>query len=407
MINEESTGNGRDAQADAAKRKRRGHGEGSITPRGENVWLIRVDAGVGSDGKRKQKAVTFHGGAKAARAELDRLKNEARAGTLVGPARLTVAQFLEQWLDFVQANVAAKTHARYAEILRDNLIPGLGHHALGKLQPLHIQQFYTSSLQAPRRDRRAGQGISPKTVLHFHRTLHAALQLAVKWQLLGRNPSDSVQPPRPEDPELRVLSTGETVRLLEAARGTATHLPLLLALATGLRRGELVALKWEDLNLEAGTLQVRRSLEATKGRIAFKPPKTQKSRRQVTLPAFAVEALIGHRGRQAEHRLRTGPAYQDQGLIFANDLGGPIHPDSFSTMIRRLAAKAGLEGVNCKSLRHTHASQLGEAGVPLKVISERLGHASVAITGDIYSHLLPGMQEDAARKIDAALRAAF
>ena len=259
-------------------------------------------------------------------------------------------------------------------------------------------------LESGRKDGRGG--LSAQTVVHFHRILHKALEQAVKWQLVARNVCDAVDVPRPQRHEMKALTEEETTRLLTAARETRLYVPILLAVATGMRRGEILALRWDALDLEAGTLSVSRSLEQTAGNLNFKAPKTDRSRRTVVLPRFAVVALQCHKGEQAKLRLLLGPGYQDHGLVVARADGSPWRPDVFSTEFGVLIRKTEVPPVRFHDLRHSHASQLFRAGIHPKIVSERLGHSGVGITLDTYSHLLPGMQEEAASKLDSAFRAA-
>lgn len=380
--------------------------KGSMTQRAPGSWTMRFDLGIAPDGKRKQKTVTFRGTKREAEREMTRLLNEFHNGTLVEPGRLTVGEYLRRWLtDYARGNVGVKTYERYAEIVEKHLIPALGHHPLAKLQPLQIQAYYTQALENGRRDGRGG--LSAQTVLHHHRLLHAALKQAVKWQLLARNPTEAVEPPRPVHLEMQVLDEEGVVSLLAAAQGSRLYVPCLLAVGTGLRLGEILALRWEDLDLKAGTLSVRQALEQTKAGLAFKQPKTAKSRRVVALPSLLIEGLVRHKGEQAQKRLLLGPAYQEHGLVNAQDDGQPWSVKVISKAFEHLAQKAGVPQIRFHDLRHSHASQLLKQGVQLKVVSERLGHARSSTTMDIYSHVLPGMQEEAARRMDAALRAAM
>jgi len=227
----------------------------------------------------------------------------------------------------------------------------------------------------------------------------------VRLQVLARNPADAVDPPRPRPVEMAALDVADTARLLGAAAGSRLYLPVLLAVATGLRRGELLALRWKDLDLGGGALAVCQAMELTRAGIAFKEPKTRRSRRRVTLPALVVDVLRAHRREQVVERLGAGPAYRDLDLVLPGPGGEPWNPRYFGKSFASLVERSGVPRVRFHDLRHTHASQLLLEGVHPKVVSERLGHASVAITLDRYSHVLPGLQEDAAARIDRALRA--
>lgn len=376
--------------------------KGSIAQRSPGTWSIRLEMPSESPGVRKQKRVTFRGTKREAERELTRLLHEVNTGGYVDPARVTVAEYLEKWLEsYAKSSVSAKTYEAYAYLVNSHLSPALGRHTLARLQPLHIQRHYTEALESGRKD---GQGgLSPTSVVHQHRVLRLALQQAVKWGLLVRNPADAVEPPHAQRRERSTLDRDGVRRLLEAAEGTRLHLPIILAAFCGLRRGEVLGLRWTDCDLEAGCLSVRQAAEQTKAKgIAFKAPKTAKSRRTVALPALVVRALQAHRARQAEQRLLFGPAYQQLGLVVAAEDGSPFTPNRLSIAFRSLVARAGVAAVTFHDLRHSHATLLLQANVHPKIVSERLGHSTIGLTMDTYSHVIPGMQEDAARKIDAA-----
>jgi integrase len=250
--------------------------------------------------------------------------------------------------------------------------------------------------------------LSAQTVLHHHRVLRQALHQAVRWQLLMRNPADAVDPPRPRRREMQALDDDQIAQLLDAAKGGNHFMPVLIAVTTGLRRGEILALRWQDVDLNKGTLAVRQSLEQTKRfGLRFKEAKTQRSRRVVALPSLLVDALRKHRREQAKHRWALGAAYQDHGLVCPADDGAPQSPDALSAAFPHLVSRAGVPRVRFHDQRYTHATQLLNEGIHPKVVSERLGHSNIGITLDTYSHVLPGMQEEAAQRVDAALRAAL
>ena len=376
--------------------------KGHIRPRGKGTWAIVLDLGKDGSGKRHQKWHTVKGTKRDAEREMTKLLNDLNTGTYVEPAKLTLREYLEKWLeDYARANVTAKTFERYAEIVHQNLVPALGHLQLSKIQPLHIQDYYSKALKKGRKDGKGG--LSARTVLHHHRILHEALRQAVKWLLLGRNPADAVEPPRPPGIEMTALNEAEAHQLMEAARPTRLHVPVVLAITTGMRRGEILALRWQDIDMDAGTLAVRQSLEQTKAGLAFKQPKTNKGRRVVALPPLAIDTLRRHKAGQAKVRLAMGPAYEDQGLVCAQPNGQPWRPDGITSSFHNLVKAAGLPAIRFHDLRHTHASLLLRQGIHPKVVSERLGHSTISITLDTYSHVLPGMQQEAARKLDELL----
>lgn len=378
---------------------------GHIRPRGKDTWVIVVDVGKDpATGKRKQKWLTVKGTKRDADRKLAELLNDLNKGSYVEPPKITVGQYLDRWLeDYARANTSQRTFERYAEIVRLHLKPALGGLQLSQLRPLHLQQYYTTALREGRKDGKPG-GLSPRTVLHHHRVLHEALDQAVRWQLLARNPADAVEPPRPERHEMQVLTAEQVRLLLEAAQDTPWYVPVLLAVTTGMRRGEILGLRWSDVDLEAGVVSVRQTLQTSRELgLAFKEPKTDKSRRSLPVPAYVVEVLREHRKRQVEERLAAGPRYQDHGLVVSAPDGTPIHPDSFSKAFARIARKAGVPATRLHDSRHTHASLLLAQGVHPKIVSERLGHSGIGITLDTYSHLLPGLQEEAVRRLGDTL----
>jgi integrase len=292
---------------------------------------------------------------------------------------------------------AARVHESSGYLLEAHVIPALGGYKLSKLRPADLQRYYAAQLDLSR---------APSSVRKDHNYLHSACKHAVMMQLLVTNPADFVVPPRIVRSEMKVLDEGQAAAMLHAAEGTSLHMALLLAIGTGMRRGELLGLRWGDVDLEAATAAVNQTLQEAYGKIVFKEPKTAKSRRRITLPGVVVDALRAHRAEQARKTLAHEPNWTDSAFVLAAPHGGPWRPSNFDTIWRRFKTKQKLE-IRFHDLRHTHATQLLKVGVHPKVVSERLGHASIAITLDVYSHVLPGMQEAAAELIDAGLRAAL
>jgi len=380
--------------------------QGHIRQRSKHSWAIVLDVGLKPDGSRNTKWHSIKGTREDAERERVRLLHELNIGAYVEPANETVAVYLRRWLDdYARMQVSAKTFERYEEIVDKQLIPALGHYKLAKLRPPHIQGFYAKACQSGRRNGKGG--LSPQTVLHHHRVLRAALNRAVKWGLLAINPADAVEPPRPVHKEIRALDESASATLLRAVAGTRFEVPVLVALTTGMRRGEVLGLRWSDVDLKAGTLAVRQTVEQTRSGVTVKEPKTQKSRRLVALAPMTVEALKSHRTAQVASRLALGAAYQDQGLVFSAADGSLWNPASFSAAFIGFVTDAGLPHLRFHDLRHSHATQLLRLGIHPKIVSERLGHSTIGITLDTYSHVMPGMQEDAAAQVDNALRLAL
>ncbi len=380
--------------------------KGFIEKRG-NSWRLSVYLGKDPvTGKERRVRKTVRGSEKDAQKALRDLLHSIDEGTFVEPAKMTVEQYLEQWLETHKANVEPTTHDWYALVCRKHIAPHLGRMQLQKLTPLAIQQFYVSKLQEGRLDGK-GKALSPNTVRHIHRVLHKALNAAVKLQLIPRNPCDAVEPPKAVKKEARYWTPEEAAQFLEAIQEDRLYALFYVALGTGLRRGELLGLRWQDVDLNEGRLTVRQEIVRKSKGTLVKAPKTEKSRATISLSRGVVEVLKKHKARQAQERLLMGDQYHDSGLVFTTFEGKPLDPSYISgDYFGKLIEKAKVRKINFHALRHTHATILASQGVPLKVVSERLRHSSVAITGDIYSHVFAQMDREAADSFDAAMQAA-
>ena len=382
--------------------------KGHIRKRSSASWEVRYDFGANpATGKRRVATVTVRGDRKAAEKELRRLLRTVDDGSHVDPSHVTVRRWLETWLQTVQSETSPKTSERYAEICQNFLMPALGNISLTKLAPTQTQTAYNAWAIGGRLDGKAG-GLSPQTCRHMHRVLRTALARAVEQQLIARNPADVFKKrlPKVERKELVTLTADQSARLLEALAHSRVYWPVLLALATGMRRGEILALRWKNVDLENGTLRVIESLEQTKTSIRFKAPKSGRHR-AITLPGYAVTELRRLKREQAEALLSLGVRQSGDTLVCCRADGEPHQPLSltyeFARFMRRLK---DLPRVRFHYLRHSHATQLLASGVHPKIASERLGHASVGITLDLYSHVTDTMQGEAAAKLDTAMQAA-
>lgn len=375
---------------------KRGHNEGTIyRHRATGLWAAQVTVGYDAAGRPKRR--TVYGKTRQEVAEkMARLLVETRQGILADPTRETVREFLERWLrDVVQPSVRPNTYLAYRNVVHRHIIPEIGALRLQKLAPAHVQAMLA---------RRREAGLSPRMVQMCYETLRTALNRAVKWGLLPRNPCDAVERPKGDRRAMRPLTDEQARRLLAVARQDRLHALFLLALTTGLRLGELLGLTWNDVDLRTGRLRVRHQLQYTGGKPTLVPPKSARGRRSVVLPPPAVEALRQHRRRQAEERLRAGEAWQDWGLVFCTEIGTPLHPSNVRNRVfRRLLEEAGLPRVRFHDLRHTCATLALQAGVHPKVVQEMLGHATIAVTLDTYSHVLPSLQEEAAARLHRIL----
>jgi integrase len=374
---------------------------GHIRPRGPGAWELKYDVGRDAkSGRRITKYATVRGTKRDAQRELRRLLGTVDVGQHVDPGKLTVGQWLKQWLEEARHGVSRKTHERYSEIVNQHLVPALGNTQLAKLAPVHVQGFYSDALSSGRLDGKGG--LSPQTVVHFGRVLHQAMKRATKLRLIATNPVDDATPPKVEEKEMQTLTEEQAGKLLAAASTTRLYVPLVVALATGLRRGELLGLRWRDVNLDTGIITMARSIEQTKEGLRPKTTKTTRGKRPIVLPASAVAVLRAHKVAQAEERLALGLGKSD--LVFTRVDGTMINPDSFSSWAKRVAKRAGCSHIMpVHGLRHTHITNLLLANVHPKVASERAGHSRVGFTLDRYSHCIPSLQEDAAARIDAGL----
>lgn len=378
---------------------------GHIETRYNGSHLIIIELGKDpSTGKRRRMVRAVRGNKRQAEREMVRLINELEQGTYVEPAKMTVGEYLTAWLaDYCRSNLAPSTYASYERIVIKHLIPALGALRLASLQPMHIQGYYSFALERGRRDGKGG--LSPRTVQYHHRVLREALQHALKWQLVPRNVADAVQAPRPRRQEMKVLDAEQLASLLAAAADTCDGRLIALAAYTGMRLGEVLGLRWQDIDFETGHIRVQQVLQRLPGQgFLVLPPKTERSRRQIAMSPTLADMLRKAKKEQAEHRLRYGKDYQDLDLVFCHPDGRPFDPSVVSQRFRRLADSLGFHGVRFHDLRHTHATLLLAQGVHPKVVQERLGHQSINITLDTYSHVLPGLQEFAATRFDEAIR---
>jgi integrase len=378
--------------------------KGHLRERSPGRWAIILDVRDPATGKRKRRWHSFAGTKRAAQVECARLIAEAQHGTVVNPNRLTLDAFFDQWLDYMRSQIGPRAHERYTEIARKNLVPLLGPMALLKLQPTTVSQAYAKALASGRRDGRGG--LSPRSVTYMHRILRHALKDAVRWRLLAHNPTDAVDPPKVERRRIQVLDADGTARLIEAARETTLFIPILLAAALGLRRGEITALRWRAVDLDRGQASIEVSTEQTRDRVREKSPKSGRGR-AVALPALVIDELRQHRLRQAESLLRLGVRLTEDHHVVMRADGLPLQPRSITHAFDMFLRTRGLPHVRLHDLRHGHATQMLASGIHPKIAQERLGHSSIAVTLDLYSHVLPGMQADAAAKVDGALRAAL
>lgn len=379
--------------------------KGHIRERSPGRWAIILDVRDPETGARKRKWHSFEGTKRQAQIECSRLVTEMSKGTYLEPSKVSVAAFLEQWLTTLRAQVGPRTFERYAEIIRKNVVPLLGGVLLTKLRPEQIAAAYSQALQSGRRD---GQGgLSPLTVNHMHRLLRQALAQAVAWNALVRNPADLVKPPKVERKQMLAWNVAQTAQAIGHFRPTRMFTPFMLGVLCGLRRGEIAALKWKHVDLDRGQASIAESTEQTSKGIRAKETKSGRAR-TVALPALVVTELRRHALRQAEEFLRLGAKVGPATNVVTSEDGRALQPNSLThEFVRLLALAPNIPRIRFHDLRHTHATHMLESGIHPKVAQERLGHSTIAITLDLYSHVMPGMQEDAAGRVDAVIRGAL
>jgi integrase len=370
---------------------RRVQGEGSVYQRKDGRWVAVIPL---EEGKKK---FIYRKTKREAAKELQ-LANQAKMqGVFVSSGDQKLADFLQQWLqDTAQPNLRPRTYIRYRELVELHIIPTLGKVTLQKLSAPHLQKLYNLKRQ---------EGYAPQTVQHIHRVLHRALHDAVRWNLIARNTCDLVDAPRVPKKELQVLDVEQAQQFLQAAKSDPLEALYVVALTTGMREGELLALKWKDIDFQQGAIQVKRTIARVRGQ-GFKvlEPKTPKSRRSVSLAPMALEALKHHRIRQHQQRLIAGPAWEEHDWVFCNSLGKPMESGNMvKRSFRRVLERAGLPRMRFHDLRHSCATLLLSMGVHPKIVQERLGHSQISITLDTYSHVLPSLQEEASQRLDTLL----
>ena len=369
---------------------------GHIRKKGEHSWQITLDTGTGPDGERRRYFETVRGRKSDAQKKLNELLVNLEKGIYTPPGRLTVGEHLHNWLEgYVKTNCSQRTLDGYQSIIETHLIPALGHIQLKHLHPQAIQSYYG----------KACERLSSRTVHHHHRVLSQSLKYAVRQGYLGRNPCEFVDSPSPKGRAMRTLTSGEVEVLFENAQDNYYYPVIYTAVSTGLRQAELLGLRWRDIDLDMLSISVSQVLYKRRGICQFKEPKTTHSRRRVAMTPKLALFLREYRAEREQLYHELGKQLSLDDLAFASPEGKPIDPCVLTHAFTRLARQVGLEGVRFHDLRHTFASLMLLRGAKPKVISEALGHSSVAFTMDTYSHIIEGMQEDAMALLDEVLPA--
>jgi len=363
----------------------RGKHEGSIRyDEGRERWVGKIQI----QGKRH----TVYGKTRReVLSKISELRQRYEQGLAVAPGKLTLGEYATGWLASIQPKLRPSTYGSYSWLYQHYIADKLGSTKLKDLRPDHIRMLYAQMQQ---------QGLSANTIQRVHAVLRQILNQAVRDGLLARSPLVSVHAPRPQRQEMHVLSPEEARRFLAAAQDSRYHVLFAVALHTGMRQGELLALQWQDIDLDKGELYVRRQLDKTG---SFAEPKTASSRRRIDLDGHTVALLRTHRARQLEWRLVAGSDWTDLDLVFCTPLGKPLSPRNVLRGFKLVLQKAGLPDLRFHDLRHTAASLMLLANVPAKTVAERLGHADISLTLQTYSHVLPTMQKQAAERLGVLL----
>ncbi len=368
---------------------------GQVIKRGDKTWVVRIFTGRDGKGKRRYLNKTVRGNKKEAETYLSTTLAQISTGTFVEPLKLTVGEYLDKWLaTAAKARLRERTHDDYSAKLESYVRPRIGTQRLSDVRPLDVQGIYSAM---------ADRKLSPRTIRYTHAILSSALKQAVRWNMLARNPCDAVELPRMERKEMQALSPNQVVNFLCAAKDDEYGALFAFAVATGMRPEEYLALKWSDLDFDGRTATVTRTLIWRKGGgWYFGEPKTTRSRRTVPFPESIARVLKTHRSKQAETKLKAGSDYAPDNFVFATSEGKPLHLRNLTLRhFRPTLKRAELPEIfRLYDLRHTCASLLLGANEHPKIVSERLGHASITLTLDTYSHVLPSMQQGASDKLE-------
>ena len=368
---------------------RRSQGEGTIYKRPDGLWVAQLRLATG------ERRTLYSKKRSVVQEKLRELRRAAEDGALpAAQRRITVEKYLDQWLEVIKSSVRPSTYVSY-ELNARRLKKLVGGAQLSALTPVMIQSAYAKL---------SSQGLSQRSVLQIHATLHRALEQAVKWGLLVRNPSSAVDRPRPARVEMATLTLDELMRLFEAAQGTRMYALFVLLGTTGMRVGEALGLKWEDVDLAGRRLVVRRALQRVGGHgLKFVEPKTSRSRRTVHLTELAVEALVTHRQHTDLLRQMARDRWRESGLVFTSTVGDGMEAGVVNDNLRRLLRKTGLPYIRVHDLRHTVATILLQGGAHPKLVQDLLGHSTVTLTLDTYSHVTPALHQEATRRLDEAI----
>lgn len=361
-------------------------------------WQVIIDLGEDATGKRNRIFKTVNSTKKEAEKLKTKMLHEIETGAYKEPTETTLREYLKDWLETYASMLSPTTIVGYKANIEGHVIPALGDRLLQKLSAIEIQQFYNTLLQTP--NKKTGIPLSTRTIEHIHANLKSALKKAVQLGLIDRNPMDAVVKPKVKEYRGDVFTEGEVQQVLKLSQGTRLEIPILLGAGLGLRRGEILGLKWSSVEFKEGKLKVESNLIYVDRVISFKSPKSEAGERTLVVPRSIMESLKRHKTEQAKHKLKTGELFTDHNLVVCEEDGRPIIPGTLSSRFHEFLKDCNFKQIRFHDLRHTHASLLLKYGVSAKVASSRLGHSNIGITLDLYSHIYGEMEEDAANKLD-------
>jgi integrase len=378
---------------------------GSVVKRGDGYTVVVELDRDPITGKRRQKWHSGYRTKRDAERALSEIVASVHSGTYLEPTKQTLSEYTREWLAAIKPTIRPSTHYSYSRNLQLHVLPQLGSVQLRRIDAGMLNSLYASLLAEGRKDY-AGGGLSPRSVRYIHALVHRAFRDAVKWGRLARNPADAADPPKAgvSRPESITWTANQLRTFLERTRGSRYWAAYLVLATCGLRRGEALGLRWQDLDLDAGRASIRQTVIVIKHTVMIGTPKTAKGRRTVTLDSGTVAALREHRKRQAAERLLMGAGWTDTDLVFCHPDGTMVHPERFSRGFSEAVCRIGLPRIRLHDLRHGWATLALQAGIHPKVVQERLGHANIGITLDTYSHVVAGLHEDAAEQVAALFR---
>ncbi|MDN9011061.1 site-specific integrase [Brevibacillus laterosporus] len=371
--------------------------KGHFRKRGSK-WSFAISLGVDPEtGKRKQITKSGFKTKKEAEAACAEMITKYENGDLTISKKQSLGSYLEFWLEnYAKNKLRSSTYANHEIAVNSRIKPVLGAVDLDKLTPIKVTK-YLSDLQK--------ENLSADYIKYLHSVLKKALNQAVKWQLISKNVMDNVDPPRLEQKEIVTWSPEQANEFLDYARKDKYFIAFVLAIYTGMRRGEILGLRWKDVDFEQAKISIQQTLyRPAKQGITFQEPKTKSAKRRISIPNFVIDELKAHKVRQNKNKLQYGEGYQDFDLIVAYDDGRPQDPRNLLRHYERLIKGCELPPIRFHDLRHTHATMLLQLGEHPKVVSERLGHSRVGITMDVYSHVMPDMQKDAADNFEKMMK---